>query len=272
MNFGNEKMISTRFNRETFENALRVLGIAGGDAYLVHSSLRMMGRVDGGADTIIDTLMEIVTDSGVIMMPAFTLPPAEIFESAATPTTLGIISEIFRKRDGVIRSLHPSHSVAVWGRNAKMYADAHKNATALGVGSPIHRLVEDGADILLLGVGHWANSAVHVAEAVARVPYLDLPYNDDYAKDLMMRLPDGSLAAVGPRENPGCSVNFIAVEQPLKDAGLITYHRIENTLLQRIDGMGAVSLLADLLKREPDALLCSWELCPFCPRARKLVR
>ncbi|MBN1883252.1 MAG: AAC(3) family N-acetyltransferase [Deltaproteobacteria bacterium] len=264
-------MVSTTLNHETFKNALQALGVAAGDAYLVHSGLRMMGRVDGGADTIIDTLKEMVTARGVIMMPAFTLPPAEVFEARETPATLGIICETFRKQDDVIRSIHPSHSVAVWGRDAQMYADAHKNATALGVGSPIHRIIEDGGDILLLGVGHWANSAVHVAEAVARVPYLDLPYNDDYAKDLMMRLPDGSITQVPPRENPGCSINFIAVEQPLKEAGLITYHRVGNVLLQRIDGRGALTLIAGLLKREPNALLCSWELCPFCPRARKLI-
>ena len=264
-------MASTQLNSEKLRNALQTLGVAEGDMYLVHSSLGMLGWVDGGADTVIDALTETVTDSGVIMMPAFTLPPAEIFDPAATPTTLGVICETFRKQSDVVRSLHPSHSVAVWGRDAKRYADAHTHATALGVGSPIHRIIEDGGDILLLGVGHWANSAVHVAEAVAWVPYLDLPYNDDYAKDLMMRLPDESLTAVPPRENPGCSINFVAVEQPLKKAGLITYHRIEDTLFQRIDGMGAITLLADLLKREPDALLCSWELCPFCPRARKLV-
>jgi len=270
-NIIDKKMASTQMNREKFRAALDALGVSSGDAYLVHSSLRMLGRVDGGADVVIDTLKEVVTESGVIMMPAFTLPPAEIFEPKKTPTTLGIISETFRKQDDVVRSLHPSHSVAVWGRNAQNYADAHRNATALGVGSPIHRLMEDGGEIIFLGVGHWANSAVHVAEAVARVPYLDLPYNDDYDKDLMMRLPDGSITAVPPRENPGCSVNFVAVEQPLKEAGLITYHRVGDTLLQTIDGRGAIQILSDLLRREPGALLCSWELCPFCPRARKLV-
>jgi len=271
MFIGKGKMVSTQLNRETFDQALRALGVAAGDRYLVHSSLRMLGRVDGGAEMIIDALKETVTEGGVVMMPAFTLPPAEIFEPDATPATLGVICETFRKQSDVVRSLHPSHSVAVWGRDAQKYADAHMSATALGVGSPIHRLIEDGGDILFLGVGHWANSTVHVAEAVARVPYLDLPYNDDYAKDLVMRLPDGSLTTVPPRENPGCSINFVAVEQPLKEAGLITYHRISDALLQRIDGKGAVTLIASLLKREPDALLCSWDLCPFCPRARKLM-
>ena len=227
--------------------------------------------MDGGADTVIDALKGVITSGGVLMMPAFTFPPAEIFEPSKTPTTMGIICETFRKQDDVVRSLHPTHSVAVWGRDAHTYADAHRTATALGVGSPVHRLIEDGGEILLLGVGHWANSIVHVAEAMARVPYLDLPYNDDFAKELMMRLPDGSLEAVPPRENPGCSVNFVTVEQPLKEAGLITYHRVGDTLLQRIDGRGAIELLSGLLKREPDAFLCSWELCPFCPRARKLV-
>ena len=148
-------------------NGLKALGVGPDSKFLVHSSLKMMGRVDGGAETVISSLTSLVTESGTIMMPAFTIPPAEIFDVDKTPTTLGVIAETFRKAPGVIRSLHPTHSVAVWGNDKERHKSAHLFSTALGYGSPIHLLIEEGGDILLVGVGHWANSAVHVAEAIA---------------------------------------------------------------------------------------------------------
>jgi aminoglycoside 3-N-acetyltransferase len=230
----------------------------------------MMGRVEGGANSVIDALMDVITPSGTIMMPAFTFPPAELFDSEKTPTTLGVICETFRKRDDVTRSLHPTHSVAVWGKDKERYAAAHESATALGAGSPVHRLIEDGGDVLLLAVGHWANSAVHVAEAIARVPYLNLPYSDEYAEPLPVLMPDGSIAEVPPGENPGCSINFVTVEQPLKDGGFVIYHRIGDALFQRVNGRGLLRTVVGILSDDPHTLLCSWELCPFCPRARAL--
>lgn len=252
--------------------ALKHLGVTEGDRLLVHSSLRLLGWVDGGADAVIDAMQAAVGHSGTIMMPAFTFPPAEIFDPAGTPTTMGAISETFRSRPDVTRSIHPTHSVAIWGADRDRLAAAHETATALGLGSPVHLILEEGGDIILLGVGHWANSAVHVAEAIARVPYLDIPYSDQYAHVLRARLPDGSLAQFPPKENPGCSINFTAVEQPLKEEGLITYYRDGGALVQRVSGRGLLTTIPRLLSKDPLFLLCSWDLCPFCPKVKDLFK
>ncbi len=257
--------------KEEIKKGLEALGVGPGDKFLVHSSLKMMGWVNGGANSVIDVLMSLVTSSGTIMMPAFTLPPVEIFDPESTPTTLGTIAENFRKREGTVRSLHPTHSVAVWGKDSENFSNLHLDSTALGVGSPVHGLIEAQGDILLLGVGHWANSAIHVAEALAEVPYLDIPYSEEYEKSLAVRTVDGTIREVPPKENPGCSVNFVAAEPPLKRAGLLKYQRVGNALFQRVDSRGMISLLSEMLNVTPDALLCSWDLCPFCPRARAVI-
>lgn len=251
--------------------ALRHLGVKPGDKLLVHSSLRLLGWVEGGADAVIDAIITAVGDSGTVMMPAFTFPPVEIFDPAETPTTMGAISSAFLRRPDVIRSVHPTHSVSVWGAQKEWLAAGHETATALGIGSPVHLILSEGGDIILLGVGHWANSAVHVAEAIARVPYLDIPYNEQYARPLRARLPDGSLKEFAPKENPGCSINFTAVEQPLKEHGLITYHRQGDVLVQRVSGKGLLALIPKMLLQNPLFLLCSWELCPFCPNVKQML-
>jgi aminoglycoside 3-N-acetyltransferase len=251
--------------------ALRQLGVEPGDKLLVHSSLRLLGWVKGGADAVIDAVLSAVGETGTVMMPAFTFPPVEIFDPTSSPTTMGAIAEAFLKRPGVIRSIHPTHSVSVWGAHKDRLAAEHETATALGVGSPVHQILAEGGDIILLGVGHWANSAVHVAEAIARVPYLDIPYSDHYAHPLTVRLPGGSFKEFPPKENPGCSINFTAVEQPLKRHGLIAYHRQGTALVQRVSGKGLLDLISKMLLTDPLFLLCSWELCPFCPNVKRLL-
>ncbi len=250
--------------------ALRHLGVKPGDRLLVHSSLRLLGWIRGGADAVIDAILSTVGESGTVMMPAFTFPPVEVFDPVRTPTTMGAIAGAFLRRPDVVRSIHPTHSVSVWGAHKDRLAAGHETATALGVGSPVHLLLEEGGDSILLGVGHWANSAVHVAEAIARVPYLDIPYSDQYARPLTARLPDGSLRQFPPTENPGCSINFTAVEQPLKRQGLITYHRQGDVLVQRVSGRGLLELIPKMLSIDPFFLLCSWEFCPFCPNVKRL--
>ena len=250
--------------------ALTHLGVKRGDRLLVHSSLRLLGWVHGGADAVIDAILGVVEESGTVMMPAFTFPPADVFDPAGTPTSMGAIAEAFRKRPDVTRSIHPTHSVSVWGAQRQRLAAGHETATALGVGSPVHLVLKEGGDIILLGVGHWANSAVHVAEAIARVPYLDIPYSEQYARPLPVRLSDGSLRQFEPKENPGCSINFTAVEQPLKEHGLITYYRQGTVLVQRISGKGLLEVIPRMLSSDPLFLLCSWDLCPFCPNVKRL--
>jgi len=250
--------------------ALRELNVKPGDRLLVHSGLSLLGWVEGGADAVIDAIVSAVGKKGTVMMPAFTFPPAEIFDPTHTPTTMGAIAGAFLKRPDVTRSIHTTHSVSAWGAGKDRLAAGHETATALGVGSPAHMILEEGGDIVLLGVGHWANSAVHVAEAIARVPYLDIPYSDDYSRPLAARLPDGSLRRFPPKENPGCSINFTAVEQPLKEHGYIAYHRQGNVLVQRVSGRGLLELIPKMLSVDPFFLLCSWELCPFCPKVKRV--
>lgn len=55
--------------KEEIIQKLREVGLEKGDAVMVHTSLKRMGYVCGGAQTVIEALMEVVEENGTIMMP-----------------------------------------------------------------------------------------------------------------------------------------------------------------------------------------------------------
>ncbi len=159
--------------RDGLRADLRALGVQPGAALVVHASLRRIGWVVGGAESVIEALMEVLTPEGILVMPTFTGqlsdPAAGHFDPLRTPSRdMGAIAETFRKLPGVTRSGHPAQSLAAWGRGAGDLVADHALDWPLGPDSPLGRLRERGGQVLLIGVGHDRNSTLHLAETLAR--------------------------------------------------------------------------------------------------------
>ncbi len=165
--------------KEIIINGLKELGLKQGDAVLVHSSLSSFGYLDGGADTVIDAILETVGNEGTVLVPTLTgseklsaeNPP--VFNVRDTVCWTGKIPETFRKRATAIRSLHPTHSVAAIGAKAKYFTDDHeKCVTPCGQNSPYHKLAKAGGYILFLGVDLCCCTLFHTVEEFADVDYV----------------------------------------------------------------------------------------------------
>lgn len=158
---------------------LRTLGVRPGMLLLVHSSLRSLGPVEGGAQTVIAALLDALGPDGTLLVPTLT---ATADDSSASPPTFdplhspgwaGIIPETLRQRPDAIRSLHPTHSAAAIGPEAAALTRNHIDSlTPCDALSPYGKLAarEEGA-ILLLGVTHAANTILHAVEEAAASPY-----------------------------------------------------------------------------------------------------
>ena len=154
---------------------LKNLGLEKGDTVIVHSSLKSMGQVDGGANTVIDAIIEVIGNDGTVLFPAFSWDPCIStlkFDAKNTPCCVGTIPEVFRKREGVIRSLHPTHSLSAYGKHAKYLVKDHElDATPVGKNSPLQKLIELNGKILMLGCGLRPNTFMHGVEEIANAPY-----------------------------------------------------------------------------------------------------
>jgi aminoglycoside 3-N-acetyltransferase len=162
--------------KQMLKNSLETLGLHAGMNLIVHSSLSSFGYVEGGADTVIDVLQEILTEQGTLMMPSFNhgkpYMDGHIFDIKHTGTTSGIIPDTFWRRKGVLRSMNPTHSFAVWGKNAKRYTAYNHDAEAMGKGSPLSLLFEDDGYCMLMGVGYRSNTFHHYVETDIDAPCL----------------------------------------------------------------------------------------------------
>ena len=112
------------YTKEQLLQQLREMGIRPADNLLVHSSMKSLGAVQGGADTVLDALQEAVPE-GLLILPTHTWKQMSAdynyFNPETEPVCVGILPELFRKRPGVVRSLHPTHSIAVCGPGAEDY-------------------------------------------------------------------------------------------------------------------------------------------------------
>ena len=172
---------------------LRALSIPPDSVVIVHSSASSLGWVVGGPVTVVDALIEALGPGATIVMPAqsghytdpvnWQNPPvpahwvdiirAELpaFDPARVPTrAMGQIVEAFRTTPGTARSAHPTVSFVARGPQASYIVEPHELSPQFGETSPLGRLYEADAIVLLLGVTHENNTSLHLAEVRTQWP------------------------------------------------------------------------------------------------------
>ena len=173
--------------RQSLADDLRRLGVEPGKTLAVHASLSAVGYVVGGAVSVILALEDVLGVEGTLAMPSHTTdlsdpaqwenPPVPegwhqlirdqmpTFHPDLTPTWgMGTVAELFRRQEGTLRSQHPQVSWAARGKHAQRITAGHTMEMAQGETSPLARLYELGAEVLLLGVDFSVNTSFHLSE------------------------------------------------------------------------------------------------------------
>ncbi|MED1202333.1 aminoglycoside N(3)-acetyltransferase [Heyndrickxia acidicola] len=177
----------TMATKETLIADFTQLGLKRRMNVIVHASLSKIGWVCGGEITVIQALMETITNEGTIIMPAqntnnsepsyWKNPPVPkewwediraqmpAYDPKTTPTFgMGKIAETFRSFPGVLRSAHPMVSFTAWGQHAEYITASHSIDYPFGEHSPLARIYDLNGHILLLGVDYNRNTSMHLGE------------------------------------------------------------------------------------------------------------
>lgn len=170
----NANVRQEKFSATDLREHLESSGIDRARDIFIHGAFSRVG-VDGGPDTLIDVITDFMDPRVTILMPAYPMggtalewmASPEPFDVQNSPSKMGALTEVFRKRKGTLRSLHPSHSVCAAGPEAEFYIkDHHTSVFPCGEASPFARLAERNGQIICIGSDVGKVTAYHVAEDV----------------------------------------------------------------------------------------------------------
>ena len=251
--------------KQEIKRSLSLMGIVPGDVLLLHSAMTAIGGVEGGADTVIDAFLETIGEEGTLVMSTLTGWFAP-FDAATSPSAVGYLSEVFRRRAGVLRSLHPVHSVCAYGKNAKFITEGHEHCkTGCGEGTPDLKIRDLGGKAIMLGVDMDRNTIMHSLEEAIDAKYLrtlDIvapTYLENYQNRTftLEKFPPGHR-------------DFMMITPYLRRAGAMTEGKIGNAVTKCIDIRKLFELAMPMLQKDPLLFICHNDHCNSCHWSRLL--
>lgn len=246
-------------NNISLARDLAAMGFESTDVVMVHSSMKSIGCVDGGADTVLNVLTDYFS-AGAIAMPTLTWElmletdsQKRIFDVMNTPTSTGLLPEMLRKRPGVLRSLHPTHSVAVYGQKAQALIEkSHLAASSCGIYSPWHQLYEHDGKIMMLGCKLTSCTFIHGIEEWGDHPC-------SLSNPLSYRIiPESGIPFemnVSRHSVAGTSLNFGKIEDRLLNAGILTYGTFGDASVLLMNARPLYDFVNMLISQENDIFL-----------------
>jgi aminoglycoside 3-N-acetyltransferase len=243
------------------KSAMERAGLQNGDIVLAHFSLSRFGYIEGGANSLIDTLLAILGPEGTLVMPTFTFswigrPP---YDPLTTPSRVGGVTDRFWRRPGGLRSAHPTHSFAATGKHAAALLAGHDHRhSPLSLEGPLGRLADLDARILLFAPP-GANTAMHLGEYQAGLPLRDFvcPIIENGIRREVL-VPDCPWHA-----------RFTPAYDLLTARNLVQEVALGEETLRTMRCRDAVAAQAEVMRTTPELLIQPGCDCPFCQQLQQ---
>lgn len=247
------------YRKNDIIDSLINIGIKPTDTLLVHSSMKAVGEVENGADTVLDAFMEYMKD-GLLIFPTHSWAQINddynIFNPETEPSCVGILSNLFLKRPDVIRSWHPTHSVAAYGSDAAEYTFGEERwDTPCAREGCWGKLYDRKAKILFLGCSLRSNTFLHAVEEWNSIPNrIAATY-----QQLKIITPDGKIIDRPLRRhyNPLCDVSehYGKMLEPFIYLGIAKKGFIGDAESYLCDAVRMADLTTSFLKHNPDLFI-----------------
>jgi len=236
--------------------------VVAGGVLLVHTSFRAVRPVEGGPLGLISALREVLGPAGTLVMPSWSGNEDEVFDVTRTSVDpdLGIVADVFWRQPGVQRADHLQAFAAVGPHAAQILADPLPLPPHIPA-SPVGRVHDLDGQVLLLGVGHDANTSLHLAEVMAAVPY-GVP-----RECTVMR--DGQRVRVQYFENDHCCARFALADEWLRTRKLQREGAVGNARARLMKARDVVAVACEQLREQPLVFLHDpAAACEECDAAR----
>jgi len=243
----------TVVTRTDLVRGLREVGIREGDIIGVHSSLSRFGYVEGGAEAVVEALLEAVGPSGSVVVPTYSKNVEHVertpeekalgmtwksrilpFDPKTHGCWTGKIPDTFWRRPAAVRGTHPTHSLSAIGPHAEELVKGW------------HALRDLDGHIVLLGVTLTCCSSMHLAEEGIRLPeYIRAKMT--MPKELRDKYPEDQWeTGYGPYPD------FCLMEGPCQEKGIMALTRVGDAIVKRVRLRELIELYAEYLRRSPE--------------------
>lgn len=243
------------YSKQNIDSDINKIGIKPDDALLIHSSMRAIGEVAGGADTVIDAFIDCLS-KGLLIFPTLSHKSVStsnpVFDPQKTRSDVGILTNIFMKRPNVLRSIHPTHSVAAIGNIAKEFIKGEENSTTPCPKSGCWgKLYDYDAKIMFLGCSLTRNTFLHSVEE-----WLDIPnrLTKDYDM-LKAKMPNGEIVDHPMKRHDGnvrSWENYDKIESEMINKGIAIEAKIGNARTVVCDARKMADFVVEILKKNPN--------------------
>ena len=251
-----------RQRRELVEQLL-ALGVRRGAVLVVHAAFSKVGPIEGGPLTLVDALREALGPDGTLVMPSMSDDDEHAFDASTTECRgMGVVANTFWRLPGVLRSDSP-HAFAAIGPRARAITRPHPPDVPHGLDSPVGRVWEDDGQVLLLGVGHDANTTIHLAENLAGVRYGVAKY--------AVVTDQGRPTRVDYLEIDHCCTNFAQMDDWLDSRSQQPRGRVGNAEARLANSRDIVAAALAELRRSETVFLHAVGACDECDLARGAI-
>jgi aminoglycoside N3'-acetyltransferase len=250
-------------SRAEVSKQLRALGVEAGGVLLVHASFRAIRPVEGGPVGLLEALRDALGPNGSLAMPAWSDDADEAFDPLTTPASpsLGVVADTFWRMPGVLRSSH-FHAFAAAGVEAARITSDPLPLPPHIPESPVGRVRDLDGQVLLLGVGHDADTTLHLAELLAGVPYRVPRYGTI--------LQGGRPVRIDYQENDHCCARFAFADEWLRARGLQSEGPVGHAHARLARARDIVGVALEHLAHDPLLFLHSAGAgCVECDDARR---
>jgi len=240
--------------------ALHELGIRPGDSVMLHSAFSRDHGFLGSVEALTNVFIDAVGPDGHLLMVSLPYRSSSLqylanlkqFDVRKTPSMMGLVSEFFRRRPDVRRSLHPTHPVLVHGPRAGWFVEAHPACRhPCGPDSPFDRLAAVDGKVVFFNVPFATYTFFHHLEHLV-APRLPFPLYTDEPFEVPVIDEEGRARTVTTHVFSAEAIRrrrFPVLEDALRKRGLIRAQRVGATRIQLVNVRDTIACVLEMAER-----------------------
>lgn len=233
------------------------MGISETDTVLVHANFKQDSGFRGEPGDTVKVLKNFLGEKGNLLMVSIPFRGAGFdylkknkpFRLKKTMSMMGLITEMFRRSEGVKRSLHPTHPVLVYGKDSSILTTDHEKCIyPCGAGSPFDKFRQFKGKILFYDVSCQAITFFHYVEDLIKDKIPVPVYGEELFNVKCIDENDHEIEVTTYTFNKDLIRNSSKLEEEMESRGLIKRGRVGNSDLTLLEAEDVVTCMTEMVE------------------------